>query len=90
MSSSWLRAYLIYGCRKDSWQLSSNPSSALMPLVYPKRVGNSIPRIYAFLSPAIKVGGVNGTSIVAWEDNKEQNVLALLMPEVGVCTRTHT
>lgn len=28
MSSSWLRAYLIYDYRKESWQLSSNPSSA--------------------------------------------------------------
>lgn len=37
-------------------------AAPLMPLVYPKRVGNSIPCIYAFLSPAIKVE-VNGTSI---------------------------
>ena len=37
-------------------------AAPLMPLVYPKRVSNSILRIYAFLSPAIKVE-VNGTSI---------------------------
>lgn len=37
-------------------------AAPLMPLVCPKRVSNSILRIYAFLSPAIKVE-VNGTSI---------------------------
>ena len=37
-------------------------AAPLMSLVDPKRVSNSILRIYAFLSPAIKVE-VNGTSI---------------------------